>query len=247
MKLACIQSGLIALATIAAFIIVSVRSTGPARAKESSNSPSIIEGRVVLVGNRVAGASVILYAAGEGAPTEVARSKTDAGGRFRLDATSAPKGSVLYVVAKGPNQAVALMTLLGTFFPNTITVNELTTMASTFTAARFINGEAICGNQLALRIAAGNTPNLVDPETGGWGKVLVDPGNSTWDHSASEPEHARLAHQRICQGCQRRLAQPLPPGGNSDWRSIAKEHSRSHGRYCSYAMGQPEGALCAVR
>jgi len=51
MKLARIQSGLIALATIAAFIIISDRSTGPARAKESSNSSSIIEGRVILVGN----------------------------------------------------------------------------------------------------------------------------------------------------------------------------------------------------
>jgi hypothetical protein len=75
-----------------------------------------------------------------------------------------------------------LLALLGTSFPNTITVNELTTVASTFTAARFIDGGAISssGNSLGLRIAAGNTPNLVDLGTGGWGKVIVDPGNSTW-------------------------------------------------------------------
>jgi hypothetical protein len=29
-------------------------------------------------------------------------------------------------------------------------------------------------------IAAGNMPNLVDPATGGWGKVLIDPFNSTY-------------------------------------------------------------------
>jgi hypothetical protein len=40
-------------------------------------------------------------------------------------------------------------------------------VASAFTAARFINGEAISGNLLGLRIAAGNTPNQVDLETGG--------------------------------------------------------------------------------
>jgi DNA-binding beta-propeller fold protein YncE len=64
--------------------------------------------------------------------------------------------------------------------PKTVTVNELTTVASVFTAARFINGEAISGSPLGLKIAAGTTPNLVDLETGGWGKVIVNPGNSTW-------------------------------------------------------------------
>jgi len=58
-------------------------------------------------------------------------------------------------------------------------VNELTTVASVFTSARFINGTAISGNGLGLRIAAGNAPNLVDPVTGTWGKVLLDPINST--------------------------------------------------------------------
>src|SRR5215471_12940653 len=88
MKLARIQRGLIALTTVAAFTFVSDRSTAPARAQASSNSLSTIKGRVILVGNRVAGASVTLYAAGEGTPTEVARSKTDAEGRFQLDARS---------------------------------------------------------------------------------------------------------------------------------------------------------------
>ncbi len=68
--------------------------------------------------------------------------------------------------------------MLGTALPKTVTVNELTTVASAFTAARFINGEAISGNALGLRIAAGNVPNLVDPGTGTWGKVLLDPLNS---------------------------------------------------------------------
>jgi hypothetical protein len=36
----------------------------------------------------------------------------------------------------------------------------------------------LSGNPLGLRIAAGNVPNLVDPATGGWGKVLLDPLNS---------------------------------------------------------------------
>jgi hypothetical protein len=63
--------------------------------------------------------------------------------------------------------------------PPAVVVNELTTVASAFTAARFINGESISGNPLGLRIAAGNVPNLVDPMTGRRGKVLLDPINSS--------------------------------------------------------------------
>jgi hypothetical protein len=69
--------------------------------------------------------------------------------------------------------------VLGNKPPERVVVNELTTVASAFTAARFLRGEAISGNSLGLRIAAGNAPNLVDPVTGGWGKVLLDPMNST--------------------------------------------------------------------
>jgi hypothetical protein len=170
---------------------------------------------------------VTLYAAAEGVPTQVARAKTDAEGSFELDARSAPRDAVLYVVAKGPNQAVALMTLLGSSFPNTITINELTTVASTFTAARFISGEAISGNRLGLRIAAGNTPNLVDPETGGWGKVIVDPGNSTWTTTLANLNTLGSLNQRVCHGRQRRLALPLSPGGNFYRWIDAQEHSRS--------------------
>jgi hypothetical protein len=69
--------------------------------------------------------------------------------------------------------------VLGGAPPDKVTVNELTTVASAFTAARFVNGEAISGHVLGLKIAAGNAPNLVDPVTGGWGKVLLDPLNSS--------------------------------------------------------------------
>jgi hypothetical protein len=148
-----------------------------------------LAGTVQGAGLPIAGSTVTLYAAGTGAPTQLAQGKTGDNGAFKLDVDQTPPDSVLYLVAKGgtpkavadkgPNDAIALMTLLGTSLPKSVTVNELTTVASTFTAARFITGEAISGNPLGLRIAAGNVPNLVDPQTGGWGKVILDPINST--------------------------------------------------------------------
>ena len=175
-----ITHSLTALAALAAFALVPGCSTcHEPKGEKTARSSGEIEGHVLIAGKPVAGATVTLYAAGEGAPAQLAQGKTDADGEFELDAKSAPKDSVVYLVAKGPKEGVALMSLLGTSWPEKVTVNELTTVASAFTAARFINGEAISGKPLSLHIAAGNTPNLVDPATGGWGKVLLDPLNSS--------------------------------------------------------------------
>lgn len=76
----------------------------------------------------------------------------------------------LYVIAKGArksakgqgNSDVSLMLLIGTPMPRTVTVNELTIVASAFVAWQFISGEFISGNPLGLRIATGNVPNFVE-------------------------------------------------------------------------------------
>jgi hypothetical protein len=159
-----------------------------------AGGPGGFAGKVRYAGSPLAGSAVTLYAAGEGKPMPLAQGKTGADGTFTLGAGAeqlkGSAGKVLYLVArggtpkaagaKGPSDAIALLSVLGTKLPKTATVNELTTVASAFTAARFINGESISGHALGLRIAAGNVPNLVDPVTGGWGKVVVDPFNSTY-------------------------------------------------------------------
>jgi len=171
-------------AALAAFIAVAASSSG----QQSTGSSREFAGSVQVAGKPVTGATVTLYAAGAAAPAKLAEVKTDDQGTFKLDAGTATRETVLYLVAKGgtpkaaeskgANDAITLLAVLGSTPPKTVTVNELTTVASAFTAARFINGEAISGNPLGLRIAAGNVSNLVDPVTGTWGKVLVDPLNS---------------------------------------------------------------------
>ena len=54
------------------------------------------------------------------------------------------------------------MTVLGGKPPATVTINELTTVASVWTHDQFLDGTAIKGPALGLRIAAGNVPNFVD-------------------------------------------------------------------------------------
>ena len=135
----------------------------------------------------IAGSTVTLYAAGTGAPQQLAQGKSDDTGAFNLTYTSAPADSVLYLVAKGgtpkagkgASESLALLALLGKAPSTKVTVNEFTTVASACTAARFIQGEAISGNLPGLRIAAMNVPNLVNLQTGGWGTVIIDSLNIT--------------------------------------------------------------------
>jgi hypothetical protein len=144
-----------------------------------------VHGQILSSGAAIIDSAVTLWAAGTGAPQQLAQTRTGADGRFVVNGDG--NGAVLYLVAKGGHlatktngvDALALMSVLGTNPPAGVVVNELTTVASAFTAARFINGEAISGNPLGLRIAAGNVPNFIDLSTGGWGKVLLDPLNSS--------------------------------------------------------------------
>jgi hypothetical protein len=170
--------GLLALGAAA------MATVAPASAQQT------LRGQVLGAGAPIADAMVTLWAASAGAPGQLAQTRTGADGRFTLNAPGARgKDVTLYLVAKGgtpkaaankgANDAIALMALLGTSSSQTVTINELTTVASAFTAGQFTKGESISGNPLGLRIAAGNVPNLVDTATGGWGKVIVDPINSS--------------------------------------------------------------------
>lgn len=172
-----------------AAVVIATSSAKTASAAQAAATPGTIVGRVQIAGSPVAGSTVTLYAASEAKPVQVAQAQTGDDGSFNLDVAGKVNGGVLYAVArggtpkaagaKGPNDAIALLTLLGSSLPKRVTVNELTTVASAFTAARFINADGISGNPLGLKIAAGNAPNLVNPATGSWGKALLDPLNST--------------------------------------------------------------------
>jgi hypothetical protein len=179
-----ISQALARILTLGTLFVASLLSTGVAFAAES------IKGQVLLAGSPVANSTVTLYETSADAPKQLDQTKASDDSRFDVRAKGAHCDGVLYLIAAGgvpkagktggDNPAVVLLSMLGAKPPQQVVVNELTTVASAFTASRFINGGAISGNPLGLRIAAGNVPNLVDLETGGWGKVIVDPGNSTW-------------------------------------------------------------------
>jgi hypothetical protein len=152
-------------------------------------SADSINGTVLGGGSPIANSTVTLWAATAGSPAQLGQTKTGADGHFSLSVTTAPASDAsLYLVAKGgrstidksgaDNPAIALLTVVGNKGAAAVIINEFTTIASVWTHAQFIDGTAIKGHPLGLKIAAGNIPNFVDLTTGGWGAAIQGPLNS---------------------------------------------------------------------
>ena len=173
-----------------AMIAVMSMTVGGLGSLPAASASVPIHGLVQASGGAVAGASVTLWAASAGAPHMVAQTQTGADGGFVLPIAQMSGGNpVLYVVASGgtpsankgagSNPAIVFLSVLGSDPPSSIVVNELTTIASVWTNAQFIDGTAIQGTALSLSIAAGNVPNFVNLSTGGLGDAIQDSLNST--------------------------------------------------------------------
>ena len=199
MKTNC-QQKLLAAALVGAFVFTALHTHA-----------ADLSGSVQGAGQPIAGSTVTIYAAGSGAPTQLAQGKTDDNGAFDLDVSPPSAESVIYVVAKGgtpkaaadkgANDAIDLLAVLGTTPPKKVTINEFTTVASAVTCAQFLQGDTLSGKPLGLRIAAGNVPNFVDLETGGYGGTIQDALNS-----AQTPTMANFATlANLLAGCVTRV------------------------------------------
>ena len=177
-----------------------------------------------------------LWVAGPGAPQKLAETRTSEDGSFVLERGGGNDAAgVLYLIAKGgapkagantgANPAITLMTTLGSSAPQRATINELTTVASAWTAAQFLNGDALSGNALGLRIAAGNVPNLVDLETGGLGPVIQDPLNSSQTTTLATFNTLGLLLSACITGkpdaCDKLFKSATPPGGAAPANTLA--------------------------
>jgi hypothetical protein len=193
--------------------LISVLVGGMLGLASGASAADAIEGQVLGGGQPVANSTVTLWAAGSGAPRQLAQARTDANGHFAFGSTGAPvPDASLYLVAKGghsavdktggDNPALALLTVLGAKAAPQVTLNEMTTIASVWTHAQFFDGAGIKGHALGLRIAAGNVPNFVDLATGGWGGAIQDPLNSS--QTPTMANFATLAD--VLAGCVTRIA-----------------------------------------
>ena len=187
-----------------------------------------VKGQVLGGGAPIAMSTVTLWEASADTPKQLAQTKASEDGRFEVSAKDAHSDAILYLVANGgvpkagklggDNPAIALLAIVGSNPPASVTINELTTVASAWTGAQFLNGSVLSGKPLGLRIAAGNVRNLVDLETGGLGSVIQDPLNSSQTSTlATFNTLADLLAGCITRvhddACNQFFAVVTPPGG----------------------------------
>src|SRR5262245_54153654 len=200
-----------------------------------------IEGQVQAGGGPLANSTVTLWAASAGEPRQLAQARTNNDGRFELGSQETPGADViLYVVAKGgeaavnkgagDNPAAALLAVLGNMPPPKVVINEMTTVASVWTHAQFLNGAAIKGHTLGLKIAAGNVPSFVDLQTGGWGATIQDSLNG--GQTPTMANFATLADvlagcvtRVIADACAKLFAAATPPKGNAPTDTLTAAQS----------------------
>src|SRR5271163_2368501 len=220
-------------------VAVVVFSISVARAASAADN---IEGQVLGGGAPIAKSTVTLWSASADAPRQLAQTQTGDDGRFSLSADPSP-GSSMYLVATGGvpaanqaggnNPAIALLAVLGSARPAKVTINEFTTVASVWTNAQFLDGTALRGNALGLRIAAGNVPNFVDLATGGWGDAIQSPLNGpqtpTMANFATLADALAGCVTRVAaDACDKLFLAATPPKGSapSDTLSAAQSIAR---------------------
>ena len=161
----------------------------------SSNSSNkaalqLLQGVVLGAGEPVVTATVTVYSSSQGSGAEpLATSSTDDSGAFNLR-YEAPEDStgVIYLTSSGGHLAshsrdvpasFVLASVLGAEPQlSTVTINELTTVASAYAMAQFIDGPNLQGNAIGMRMAPGLLRNLVNVETGEAGATVTNSDNN---------------------------------------------------------------------
>lgn len=163
------------------------------------------------------------YQAYAGSPMMIAQTSTDSNGAFSVPNASFKSDSFFYVTAD-LNDGILFMATLGPTVPVSIVINELTTVAATYSAAQFLVNASIQGSSFSLGIVAGMNANLVDVRTGASSTVMTTSPNA--DESSSCRTTLSLANAlAACVWDRDKALQFLfraatPPGGDAPTDTI---------------------------
>lgn len=126
--------------------------------------------------------NVTLFEATNAHPTTLGQATTDAAGRFSIRYTRSNSHTIFFVQAD-VGEDVKFIAILGLDLPTSVTINELTTVAASYSMAQFFRTGVISGNSFGLQIAAGMNDNIVTSATGQSSTVLLNSPNADQTNS----------------------------------------------------------------
>ena len=125
---------------------------------------------------------VSLFEATTGQPTMLGQATTNGSGQFSIGYTRGTSQSIFFVQAH-VTEDVRFITILGPNLPTSVTINELTTVAASYSMAQFLRTGVISGNSFGLQLAAGMNDNIVTSATGESSPVMLNSPNADQTNS----------------------------------------------------------------
>jgi sugar lactone lactonase YvrE len=208
---------------LVALILVVVATTAAAWADAAT-----LQGSVLSAGVPIAGASLTVYGASASGASALGTGTTNASGAFSISFANPGGTTVLYVAARGgdlgqgANSAISLLALVGTgaSFTSPVTVNELTTIATVWSMAQFINSQgSMMGPSPGLQEGAATVPALVDVASGQVSSQLLGLGFLSGNGPAKLISLANILYPCInssgpsSSACSALFAAGTPPAG----------------------------------
>ena len=174
--------------------------------------------------------NVALFEASTGTPNRLAQVKSDSRGHFKITSSKDSTESIFFLSAQ-VDVGVQFIAVLGPSLPSTVTMNELTTVAASYSMAQFYRTGVISGDSFGLRIAAEMNDNLVDVRTGVSSQVLLSSPNADGDQLLTDDAHAGQPSGGLRKFARRyhRVAVPDRAAG----RFTSTGHCRSPGKPCA--------------
>ena len=174
------------------FLLLLALTTFLAGCSSSNDSDNqgdqLIQGVLLSGKEAVIAATVTVYSSSDGARA-LGQGETDNSGAFAINYRApSDEAGVVYLTSKGGHLAsqsqevpapFVLASVLGAA-PEvaSITINELTTVASAYALAQFIDGAEIQGNTIGLQMAPRLLRNLVNIESGEAGATITNADNN---------------------------------------------------------------------
>ena len=125
---------------------------------------------------------VSLFEATTGQSTMLGQAITNGSGQFSIHYARGTSQSIFFVQAQ-ITEGVRFITILGPNLPTFVTINELTTVAASYSMAQFLRTGGISGNPFGLQLAAGMSDNIVTSATGESSPVLLNSPNADQTNS----------------------------------------------------------------